>query len=217
MAFSWSASSTKNQIRSSILKRSRRACVTYSTCTDLVFAVQDRPNNSFKPTAGVGQLTNQPSRAGGGLIQVLGGAWWLIQQTRTLGPRRNTSSAWRTSGICSPGASLTWTVARPNRLSVRLANAIHTSLQRIHTEGSSFMMRLGIGPVCASVEIFTGFHSRVRRALRLNTAPRARALKLATRNYMFKPRPELLALDFWPARPDASFRLPWRLDMASGR
>ena len=29
------------------------------------------PNNSFKPTAGVGQLTNQPSRAGGGLIQVL--------------------------------------------------------------------------------------------------------------------------------------------------
>ena len=30
------------------------------------------PNNSFKPTAGVGQLTKQPSRAGGGLIQALG-------------------------------------------------------------------------------------------------------------------------------------------------
>jgi hypothetical protein len=30
------------------------------------------PNNSFKPTAGVGQLTKQPSRAGGGLILVLG-------------------------------------------------------------------------------------------------------------------------------------------------
>jgi hypothetical protein len=30
------------------------------------------PNNSFKPTAGVGQLIKQPSRAGGGLILVLG-------------------------------------------------------------------------------------------------------------------------------------------------
>jgi hypothetical protein len=29
------------------------------------------PNNSFKPTAGVGQLIKQPSRAGGGLILVL--------------------------------------------------------------------------------------------------------------------------------------------------
>src|SRR5258705_518331 len=33
---------------------------------------QMAPNNSFKPTAGVGQLIRQPSRAGGGLIQVLG-------------------------------------------------------------------------------------------------------------------------------------------------
>ena len=30
------------------------------------------PNNSFKPTAGVGQPIDQPSPAGGGLIQVLG-------------------------------------------------------------------------------------------------------------------------------------------------
>ena len=30
------------------------------------------PNNSFNPTAGVGQLIKQPSRAGGGLILVLG-------------------------------------------------------------------------------------------------------------------------------------------------
>ena len=30
------------------------------------------PNNSFKPTAGVGPVIEQPSRAGGGLIQVLG-------------------------------------------------------------------------------------------------------------------------------------------------
>jgi len=29
------------------------------------------PNNSFKPTDGVGQLIKQPSRAGGGLIHVL--------------------------------------------------------------------------------------------------------------------------------------------------